>query len=736
LSSAGRIIISSAASTEKSHRGTRDPFDNVRDGELFTTELFRNLAVGKDLKESFELASTRIEEFTLSKSNSAVGNRTQTPLLDDNADGVGSAREQLSFVLPGDGAAAFGVTLGFGLNSGDSLSWIEATQTLILPPLVKGTPPPIELFARTTQNPPVGTEAWLEVKTPIYSGATPVDGGDAENQQEFLDLTRFDYGGALPADGRFEWSSFASTFDTSGTYKVYYFLRDGDTDEVSAHLLTTIFRQDGSNTAPTAPVLDFPVDNAIIGTTSFFTWAESTDVDLDALTYTIQLTTDPDFTTFDPANDVNDITAEDIPGTFVKLTVADGILDGASYNWRVLAVDVFGASTPSTTTRTVHVDQNNPPAPQSIEGLVVDDVTLDEIEGITVTLKEGGAQVDEKDTDRHGEFAFVNLDPETNYTVDFSGLSYQPESEAVFLPAVGDGVDVGRVRLELNTGVFTWGELNDDGRVGLLDGVDILHWLAGNITFFDVDPDAIPWAPGADVNLTPGIDPDDTAQFLQREVSHTEFFFPADLDQDNVGPDGVKARPYIKDQHTRIVSAPDDLAVSPGDTVTAPILVDDADDVTGYLIDITYDTAVLTYTGFTDGTETQGWLVVENAQTLGQVILVGAGLDAASGSGSLAELHFTVNEASDGLMSVLTLIRTQLNAAGGATIPASAEHGLIKVSGHSTADLNNDGAINAIDIQQIINAVLNQTTTTDLNDDGSTDAADIQLVINRALGVE
>lgn len=55
----------------------------------------------------------------------------------------------------------------------------------------------------------------------------------------------------------------------------------------------------------------------------------------------------------------------------------------------------------------------------------------------------------------------------------------------------------------------------------------------------------------------------------------------------------------------------------------------------------------------------------------------------------------------------------------------------------NVGDVDGNGAVNAVDIQLVINAALGlpSTAPTDLNGDAATDAADVQLVINGALGL-
>jgi len=54
------------------------------------------------------------------------------------------------------------------------------------------------------------------------------------------------------------------------------------------------------------------------------------------------------------------------------------------------------------------------------------------------------------------------------------------------------------------------------------------------------------------------------------------------------------------------------------------------------------------------------------------------------------------------------------------------------------ADVNFDGAVNALDVQLVINAALGLSVIydCDLNEDGQVNALDVQLVINAALGIQ
>jgi hypothetical protein len=54
------------------------------------------------------------------------------------------------------------------------------------------------------------------------------------------------------------------------------------------------------------------------------------------------------------------------------------------------------------------------------------------------------------------------------------------------------------------------------------------------------------------------------------------------------------------------------------------------------------------------------------------------------------------------------------------------------------ADINQDGVVNAVDVQLVINAALGLSIVpynADINGDGTVNAVDVQLVINAALGI-
>lgn len=491
VSAPGRVLITSSEADEISHRGVVDPGQSVvRDGEPFVTELFRGLREGATLKAVFEEAALNIEQFT----SGASGEAPQNPLLDDNGDTLGSRRLQLTFEPGFDGAAAHQTVLGFGANAaGDSVGWVSASHTVILAPGQA-----LSLTARATESPSIGHTAWVEVKTPTFGGAEVTSAGSGpENNygefQQFLDLEVFASDNSDPGDGNFTWANFGTTFDTPGTYRVYYYLKDGDTEEISAYLLTTVYRQSASNTAPPAVALTYPADAATVSTSSFFVWAPSIDPDGDAVTYRVEFATDAGFTQ-------NVVLLEGAPGTFAQVP---GLVDGRTYLWRVVPIDAFGASPGGALpTRTVSMNNSNPVIPGGISGEVRSAGGGQPIAGALVRVFRNGQLQAEALSDALGEFFVPNLPPDT-YQVQIVAAGFAPGFTVNITVFGGQATTTTTIDLPVFVGIT--GDVNLDGAVTALDATLInLYVLAGgdvNALNAILPPDVAPMQPQfADVN--------------------------------------------------------------------------------------------------------------------------------------------------------------------------------------------------------------------------------------------
>ncbi|MFA6239516.1 MAG: FG-GAP-like repeat-containing protein [Candidatus Hydrogenedentales bacterium] len=407
VSAENRVIITSAGADEVSHRGTTDPATGVRDGEVFVTELFRNARSGKTLKESFELASVKAEEYTATRSNDGTADLPQQALLDDNGDGAGSAHAALAFDAGYDGNQAHTLVLGFGVNAGEPASWIWASPTRVL----AADDPVGTLEARASRATAPSETAWIEVKTPAYIGGE-LAALDLPDFQQTVPMLRFESEAGISdlSAGIHRWSDFGTAFDAPGTYKVFYYIKDVDTGRVSTHLLTTLFRAAPENQAPMPVAQIYPNNAQSVYSTTFFAWTESTDPDGDGITYRVEIAEDSGFAT-------GLITEDGIVGT---LTQISGLVDGSTYYWRVWPVDEYGASSATADVRMFTVDNNNPSLPGSIVGRVRNILTMEPVAGAAVTITPGNLQCT---TGANGEYFYFQV-TEGSYWVNVSATGY------------------------------------------------------------------------------------------------------------------------------------------------------------------------------------------------------------------------------------------------------------------------------------------------------------------------
>ncbi|MCP4589372.1 MAG: hypothetical protein GY842_01380, partial [bacterium] len=264
VSGPNRVVITSSSVDEISYRGVENPDTGVRDGEFFLMEFFRNAGAGRNLKESFELASAKTAEYTNSRSNGAAGEVPQHPRLDDNEDGIGTTG-QLSTVSGEDGARVSGMELGLGSNAGNGVTWFRVSAPKFIEPGASVG----EVVGETAGRAPAPEdEAWLEIKAPLYDNGELPPGGRADLQR-VAEMIGPIYASGMQDLGGGEWGyrwaqadleahpDFTS-FNTPGTYKVYYFLRDHVTGQVGAYLVTNVYVSQADNKPPNPVSLLYP----------------------------------------------------------------------------------------------------------------------------------------------------------------------------------------------------------------------------------------------------------------------------------------------------------------------------------------------------------------------------------------------------------------------------------------------------------------------------------------------
>ena len=107
-------------------------------------------------------------------------------------------------------------------------------------------------------------------------------------------------------------------------------------------------------------------------------------------------------------------------------------------------------------------------------------------------------------------------------------------------------------------------------------------------------------------------------------------------------------------------------------SATIPILIDNADEVIGYFIEITYPNSLANYIGINQGGLTSSWGdPTINDSTAGLLIIAGAGTTPLSGNGTLVELNFKLDSPGTSVISVTTaeLNDGQIDAAGEIDVP-------------------------------------------------------------------
>ncbi|MBI4556403.1 MAG: PKD domain-containing protein [Candidatus Hydrogenedentes bacterium] len=354
-----RIVVSSAAADEVSFKGPVEGYDAnnrpIRDGELFVSQMFGALGLGKNLKVAFEETSELLRNYTGQPGQvSGVPGATsgkQHALLDDNSDGTGTNKLLPNPPPAEDGRLAASVRLGFGGEfNATQMTFDAASSTITL--TAGGTEAPA--ISATLNNP--GEElalVWVEVKPPDYTVNTP-----AQSEQVSLEgLLRISPDGGVKSTTGFSWSAqrmSIQSFAQPGRYDVTYFARN-ELGDFAPPAHTFVYRPPaGENAAPAPFGLLYPGNNVTISETAIFHWQPTEDPDGSYVTYTLELV--PDLVGM-PV-----IRIDGLESSFHAFpSPGDGydrndLRDGATYTWTVYAYDQYGARTPATESRQATVD--------------------------------------------------------------------------------------------------------------------------------------------------------------------------------------------------------------------------------------------------------------------------------------------------------------------------------------------------------------------------------------------
>lgn len=180
----------------------------------------------------------------------------------------------------------------------------------------------------------------------------------------------------------------------------------------------------------------------------------------------------------------------------------------------------------------------------------------------------------------------------------------------------------------------------------------------------------------------------------------------------------------------------------PGETVTVPIEIDDAQAIAGADITVHYDDTILIVDSVDLATLTTGMNLVTNTSTPGEILMSLADTAAIpSGSGALINIVFTVDpNAAQGSGSPITFHDAEIYDEMGATIPCSTSNGEISVP--AMGDISGNGDVESNDALLAMRYVVGLETFTefqelvaDVSADGRIRTNDAILILRIAVGL-
>jgi hypothetical protein len=327
-----RIVITSAAHDEPSYKGPKDT-DGIRQGEFFIAKLFHQIGLGKSLYHAFVVATQSTEIFTTSNNTPFQPMYSdyapQHPLLNDNGDLKGSNKlDQIN----GDGQISREIVVGVASSSSNAFMDVaidEVPEIIFLAADETST----DLWA-TIDMPDNCLAIWAEIKQVDFS--IPNDFG-TEQIEMALDIKD---GRIRSETHRAEWHNLTGLFQKPGLYRVYYFIKDKKSLNVSQVKQTRIYKKKdtGTNQPPDPFNLTYPENGATNQRTSLWLqWEKTQDQDGDKIGYIVLLSKDdPEFSS---EKDLKRITGLETNSCFVRL---DEEWDLSRVYWKVQAIDSFG----------------------------------------------------------------------------------------------------------------------------------------------------------------------------------------------------------------------------------------------------------------------------------------------------------------------------------------------------------------------------------------------------------
>jgi hypothetical protein len=472
LSASGRIVIASSAHDEPSYRGPKEP-GRVREGAFFVSNLFNELAKGKNLADSFIISVQRTEDLTarnvVNRLAPYFDTAAQHPLIDDDADSNGSN----NILYTRDGKNSENIYLGFLNQSNDPLSIIatESNPHKILPA------DQLTVSFKAEVNKPDKVNAlWLEIRKPGDRLPQYVE----EFRQKELDLEEVNM---TYHQGLNQFILNDYPFHDPGKYTIYFYVKDKE-GIISGFNETCIYKNRDNNQQP-APVhlispinLDDP-ENEDSDETEFtdviLQWENSRDPDFDPFTYAVYLSKNRSF------EESATIIKEQLIETICLVKLPDNWDDSDVY-WKVISIDDYGAQSESEISR-FHTD--NPENALSVVFVnVYDRHTNRPIPNVWVQFESNDRKID-LIMNQQGHY-IERFHPGV-YDINIFGDHYTFQPDRIVID------DQPEISLSFAlTSTIQTGDINRNGKQDIGDAIQCLQVISGvDESFYYYDPGAL-----------------------------------------------------------------------------------------------------------------------------------------------------------------------------------------------------------------------------------------------------
>ena len=339
LSKNGRIVITSSAPDEYSYKGTASQIDAIRDGEYFVSEFFKEVILGKSIRDCFNEATKRTENYTMNDSITAkmlkapyFDNALQHPLLDDNGDGKGS-NEMIDMTQ--DGKLSSEVIIGVSDSIQNAPNHVVITDVsspiFLKADEISNVQDPI--WAKVNKSPV--SLIWIEIKKPETAFKQNVKG---QREMELIYVATAEIN---PDLNRYEWKPI-DCFQTPGTYQIFYYALEDN--KISAMKESRVYKAKPENTSPSNFQLNSPANNEdadliyIENEKKYFAlldWQDS--IDDGNVTYTVYLSDNNSFT------GSNTIIEHNIQDSSILTQIPFGKEARYKVYWKITAIDTYGA---------------------------------------------------------------------------------------------------------------------------------------------------------------------------------------------------------------------------------------------------------------------------------------------------------------------------------------------------------------------------------------------------------